>query len=64
MSAGQLEISLVHLSSSYAIDHGLWSDDETTCVHLYEIRKWHPLQWAAAGQCCEQLCQPGGICKL
>ena len=33
MSAGQLEISLVHLSSSYAIDHGLWSENENGILY-------------------------------
>ena len=25
-------------------DHGLWSGNETTCAHVYKVRKWYPMQ--------------------
>ena len=55
MPAGQLAISLMHLSSSQNNDRGLWYGNKTTCAHAYKIRKWHPSQRTTAGQCCEQL---------
>ena len=44
MPAGQLAISLVHLSSSQTNDGGLWSGNETTCAHGYKLRKLE-LDW-------------------
>ena len=30
----------------------LWSQNETTCTHVYIIWKWHPTQWIAAALYC------------
>ena len=32
-------------------------ENETTCAHAYNIRKWRPTQRAAVVLCCEQLDQ-------
>ena len=52
---GQLAISLVHEPRSQANDSGLWSGNETSCAHVYKIRKWHASQWTAITECCEWL---------
>ena len=33
----------------------LWSGNETTCVYVYKLINWCPMQWTAVGQCCERL---------
>ena len=50
-----LAISLVYSSRFQTNDLGLWSGNETSCVHVYKIRKWHPKQRTAASECCEWL---------
>ena len=36
-------------------DSGLWSGNETSCAHVYKIRKWGPKQRTAASECCKKL---------
>ena len=38
----QLAISPVYWSRFQTDDSGLWSGNETLCVHAYKIRKWRP----------------------
>ena len=52
---GQLAISLVHWPRSQTDDRGIWPGNETTCAHVYNIRKWRPSQRTAATECCEWL---------
>ena len=42
----------------------IWPGDKTTCAHAYNIRKWRPLQWTAATECCEWLLLTGVNLKL
>ena len=44
---GQLAIFARALALFPDNDRGIWPENETTCAHAYNIRKWRPSQQTA-----------------
>ena len=34
-------------------ERGIWPGNETSCAHVYKIRKWRPSQRTATTECCK-----------